>query len=121
MWKKDDESFPIYVDIIPGIPTDETIDWPIHCKELFLIAKASRHAKYKRTQNELLLSCSSAEKQFIKGVDKVVKHGYILAKAVRITCIAQPDGNLQETYALDEDIEIDDLISSHMLKSCLIC
>ena len=53
----------------------------------------------------------------MSGLKKCVKEGYILAKAVRLACIAQPD-NI-ESYGLAENINVDDVISSFILKACL--
>ena len=46
-----------------------------------------------------------------------VHQGYILAKAIRITDISQPDNN--EIFELQEIIKTDDIISSFILKACL--
>jgi hypothetical protein len=45
------------------------------------------------------------------------KQGFILAKAVRIASIAQPD-NL-ELFDLEENIKVDDVITSFLLRMCL--
>ena len=47
-----------------------------------------------------------------------LKHGYILAKAVRLAAIAQPKDI--EVFDLCENINVDDVITSYMLRACLI-
>ena len=46
-----------------------------------------------------------------------IRNGFILAKAVRIASIAQPD-NIEE-FELEESISADDVITSFILKACL--
>ena len=57
------------------------------------------------------------ELNLMKKLSKVVKRGYILAKAVRLAAIAKPK-NL-EWYDLAESINVDDVLSSFILKACL--
>ena len=54
----------------------------------------------------------------ISRLPKTLKHGYILAKAVRIASIAEPD-DLQ-AFDLEENICVDDVITSFILKACLL-
>ena len=120
LWENEGKRMPIHIDVIPAFTVNHIVTYPVYCENFYTIAKVSRHAQYKRTLDNFTLSYSEVEKEFLRAVPLVVKHGYILAKAVRITCIAKPDEDLRETFALDEDIEIDELVSSHMLKTCLI-
>ena len=53
----------------------------------------------------------------IRNLPKHVTNGLILAKAVRIASIAQPE-NI-ESFELQEPIKTDDVISSFILKACL--
>ena len=120
LWNQSDQMMPIHIDVIPASKVNYIFSYPVPCENFYAIAKVSRYARHKRTLDDFTLSYSEVEKEFLRAVPLVVKHGYILAKAVRITCIAKPDEDLRETFALDEDIEIDELVSSHMLKTCLI-
>ena len=51
------------------------------------------------------------------GLKRHEKQGFILAKAVRIASIAQPD-NL-DSFDLEENINVDDVITSFLLRMCL--
>ena len=53
----------------------------------------------------------------IRDLPIYIRKGFILAKAVRIASIAQPD-NIEE-FELQEKIKTDDVISSFILKACL--
>ena len=53
-------------------------------------------------------------------LSKNVKNGLILAKAARIASIARPAEKLTSHYGLQEDIHVDDFITSYMLKTCLM-
>ena len=47
-----------------------------------------------------------------------IRHGFIIAKALRISAIAQPSGI--SYLAPGETINIEDYVTSYMLKTCLI-
>ena len=49
-----------------------------------------------------------------------VKNGLILAKTVRIASIARPVEDLTSHYGLQEDIHVDDFLTSYLLKMCLM-
>ena len=53
----------------------------------------------------------------MKDLPEHIRNGFILAKAVRISSIAQPD-NMEE-FELQESISADDVITSFILKACL--
>ena len=53
----------------------------------------------------------------IRHLSVTMRNGFILAKAVRIASIAQPE-NI-ESFELQETIKTDDVISSFALKACL--
>ena len=55
--------------------------------------------------------------QLMSGLKRHEKQGFILAKAVRIASIAQPD-NL-DSFDLEENINVDDVITSFLLRMCL--
>ena len=79
------------------------------------IAKASR---FKEDENSGFPShkCKEQSTLFSK-LSRFEKQGFILAKAVRIACIAQPD-NL-DSFDLEENINVDDVITSFLLRMCL--
>ena len=58
------------------------------------------------------------EQSMFNSLSTVLKQGYILAKAVRLAAIAQPMDI--GAFELCENINVDDVITSYMLRSCLI-
>ena len=54
----------------------------------------------------------------MRELPKLIRKGFILAKAVRIASVAQPD-NI-ELFELQETIKTDDVISSYILKACFL-
>ena len=86
--------------------------------QYILVCKSYRHVS-KGDADTLRLSTAHLEAEFINTLPIDIKRGFILSKAVRITSIAKPAEHLS-TFCLAEDVHIDDIISSHMLKSCLI-
>ena len=115
----------INVDLVCGVPAhrhDEYYDYRVTTELAFTIAKTSRHFTFapKEYGQEFSTSLAAKERELINELPINAKCGLILAKAVRITSIAKPDEDLSSTFCLAEDVHIDDLISSHVLKSCLI-
>ena len=66
------------------------------------------------------VSHSSTEQAVISALPPNVKHGLMLAKAARIAHIARPAEDLASHYGLQEDIHVDDFITSYMLKTSLL-
>ena len=64
-------------------------------------------------------SYSTTEQAVIAALPLNVKYGLILAKAARIANIARPAEDLTSHYGLQEDIHVDDFITSYLLKTCL--
>ena len=93
---------------------DITVDLAV-CKG----EKVYKHVRhFKGTQNNALQATNHIkEQQMIRDLPAILRHGFILAKAVRIASIAQP--NNIETFDLQETIKTDDVISSFILKACL--
>ena len=131
MWKgKTLKKLFISVDLVLGIkPTtfDATCQLIDSGKygSYIAICKSKRHDYFsekqsKKTHGLLKPSGSLVERAYINSLPINAKRGLILAKAVRITSIAKPDEDLSSTFCLAEDVAIDELISSHILKSCLI-
>ena len=60
-----------------------------------------------------MTSYSHAENKFLQTCPKGVKHGFILAKAVRLGSIARPEGNLEKRFSLNEEIDIDGTVGGH--------
>ena len=79
------------------------------------IAKQSRFAE----DDFLLFPYHESGKinTIMNGLKRHEKQGFILAKAVRIASIAQPD-NL-DSFDLEENINVDDVITSFLLRMCL--
>ena len=79
------------------------------------IAKQSR---FNQTVSVYLLEhkCQKIS-ALMTGLKRHEKQGFILAKAVRIASTAQPD-NL-DSFDLEENINVDDVITSFLLRMCL--
>ena len=73
-------------------------------------AKPTENKSFAKTTHRI-------ELEMMLKLNDVVKSGYILAKAVRLACIAQPMDI--EAFDLAENINVDDVISSFVLKACL--
>ena len=84
-----------------------------------LIPKISRHDEAHQSIH-FHVSHSSTEQAVIAALPLNIKHGLILAKAVRIASIARPAEDLTSHYGLQEDIHVDDFITSYLLKTCLM-
>ena len=63
-------------------------------------------------------SYHTKEHEMMRFLPKHIRNGFILAKAVRIASISQPD-NL-ESFELEETINADDVITSFVLKACFL-
>ena len=112
------------VDLVLGMVLSGYYSNEVYITSYDYIAIFKRNRHYyetlPRSVKRFLLSGSHVEKTFINSLPLNAKRGLILAKAVRITSIAKPDRDLNRTFCLSEDIAIDDLITSHLLKSCLV-
>ena len=113
----------VYVDLVPAVEADYQLKSPLpigvkHC-EAFLIPKVFRFDETHRHRN-FEISHSSTEQAVIAALPLNVKQGLILAKAARIASIARPAEDLTSHYALQEDIHVDDFITSYLLKTCLL-
>ena len=118
----------IFIDVVPAIHVkcpqipERVVPFDLRLPEtFFIIPKTSRLSIGQRSrETSFHLSSSHAERDIIEHLDArfpSIKHGLILAKAARI---ARPVEDLTSHYDLREDIHVDDYITSHMLKSCLI-
>ena len=81
------------------------------------VVKRLRHFKHNYGGRRLQYSYHLNEQILMKDLPRYIRGGFILAKAVRIASIAQPD-NI-ELFELQETIKTDDVISSFILKACL--
>ena len=77
-----------------------------------------RHVEEKK-RDRLCIQQSQLQKEMRieNSYSSAIRSGYILAKAVRISSIAKP--TKIERFDLEENINVDDVITSYMLKSCL--
>ena len=94
-----------------------TVDIAICFKDK--VVKRLRHFRQVRVLGSTFMRDTHhiQERKMMKDLPKNVLNGFILAKAVRMASIAQPD-NLQ-SFKLQESIKSDDVISSFILKACL--
>ena len=115
----------IYVDLIPAVELQKTesLYEKIEFSQFYLFSKTSRHNIFDlffyKLASPFQLSHSHGEKAILDWLPKRVKHGYILAKAVRIVDIATPSDDVGLTFNLAENVHVDDFLSSHILKTCL--
>ena len=79
------------------------------------VIKRPRH--FKDTDTMLRETFHITEQQMMRELPLYIRNGFILAKAVRIASIAQPDNT--ELFELQEAIKTVDVISSFVLKACL--
>ena len=113
----------VYVDIVPAVQSDDEPDKPaplgVKLQKLLLIPKQYRHEEADHSAH-FDVSHSSTEQAVIAALPLNVKHGLVLAKAARIASIARPAEDLTSHYGLQEDIHVDDFITSYILKTCLM-
>ena len=119
------QNLSISVDLVVGVAITR-YEYPrwfdIDSDEYLAILKSNRHLQIPpNVDDDPVVSGSHVEATYINSLPINAKRGYVLAKAVRVTSIAKPDEDLSSTFCLAEDVAIDDdLITSHILKSCLI-
>ena len=126
------QSLNVYVDLVPAFESDlselddksdDNLAKPpplgVECRKMLLIPKISRHDEADHITS-FHNSHSSTELAVIAALPLNVKHGLILAKAARIASIARPAEDLTSHYGLQEDIHVDDFITSYLLKTCLM-
>ena len=94
---------------------DITVDLAVCHKDV--VIKRARH--YSETPVGLMLKSTRhiLGQAMIRKLPVHTRNGFILAKAVRIASIAQPD-NI-ESFELEATVKSDDVISSFILKACL--
>ena len=112
----------VYVDLVPAVYSyceDEPNPFKVKPHRTLLISKTSRHDEACRN-TYFDVSHSSVEQTVIASLPVNMKHGLILAKAVRLASIARPTEDVTSHYGLQEDIHVDDFITSYMLKTRLM-
>lgn len=117
----------IYIDLAPAVrlPPEHQ---PTKCLPLVstnqprhVIAKKSRH-NYgdDKEHNGFTYSYALQENEFIRKLPTNVRHGFMLAKALRIQSVCR----VQNTHCLgldrDEPIHIEAYIKTYMLKTCVM-
>ena len=126
MWNGQEfQNMLVHMDLAVCLSYSSDIIAPTAClptehlaKPYYAISKSSRFEQ--RKGQPFMLSGSNLENQILERLPINAKRGLILAKAVRITSIAKHDKDLSSTFCFSEDVAIDDLITSHMLKSCML-
>ena len=86
------------------------------CFDGTYIVKSPRNINV-RSRDRITVSHHTEEHEMMRSLPIHIKNGFILAKAVRIASISQPD-NL-ESFGLEEAVNVDDVITSFILKACL--
>ena len=119
LWKG--QAFPnltICVDLVPAFSCICDIPLPlsVECREFLILAKVSRHNH--QPSDYFQQSYCRAEKQVMNNLPEHITEGYIVAKAVRIAAISGQSLNT-DTLGIVEDINVDDFITSYVLKTCL--
>ena len=126
LWKGDCfHNMVVYVDMAIGLPLKHEYNKPlplgVKCDSFCRIIKAPRHdIDVVRTSALCPVSFSFQESEIFQAAPSSVRGGFILAKAVRIADIARPEEHLTSHYGLLEDVHVDDLLTSYMLKTSLM-
>ena len=87
-------------------------------KKYYVIAKEPRHDT-KVTTIHFQKSFSHHEAAILNNISQEIKEGFILAKSLRLAGVADVSEEDLRNVCLDEKVDISDLITSHMLKTCL--
>ena len=113
-----------HVDLIPGFkigrfPAKPDLDLGKSSSvPAYVIAKESRH-DFRETRLAFQVSFAHLEAKLLKSFPWEVKQGFIVAKAVRLSTVAQVDEETKQNVFLSEKLDLCDVITSHMLKTCL--
>ena len=113
----------ISVDLAIGMKTKHEFKkaLPLGVKPtmFYRVIKATRHdIDVPRSKTLCPVSYSNAEHSILKRAPAEIRNGFILAKACRISGIALLDD--LTSYGLLEEINVDDFITTYMLKTCFI-
>ena len=126
LWKSDHFcNMVVYVDMAIGLPLKHEYNKPlplgVSCDRFYRIIKAPRHdIDVIRTDALCPVSFSFQESKIFQAAPSTVRRGFVLAKAVRIADIARPEEHLTSHYGLQEDIHVDDLLTSYILMASLM-
>ena len=117
------ELLTVHVDLMPAfevktLNTKPKIDFGLKPERYYVIAKEPRHDS-KTTRIDFQKSFSHHEAAIFNNISTEIKEGLILAKSVRLAGVADVSDRDLEDVCLEEKVEIGDLVTSHMLKTCL--
>ena len=121
LWqRRSRKSIVIHVDLViairlPNHKPIKPLPLGVQCSRYHRIAKTSLH-DYDYVK-AFRLSDACAEGALIERLPRKIKHGMILAKAVRTTDICTPQS--LEHLSLRENIDVTDFVTTYMLKTCL--
>ena len=113
----------MHVDLVPAfevktVKTKPRIDFGFEPKKYYVIAKEPRHDS-KATRIDFQKSFSHHEAAIFENISPEMKEGFILAKSLRLAGVADVSEEDLRNVCLEEKVEIGDLVTSHMLKTCL--
>ena len=120
LWKGTDfKHLYVYVDIVLAFSTKGEKYFPfwLRCDSFNLIAKADRHEYVNK--DEFPKSYCDAEALVMKSLPEPIRQGFITAKAVRLVDVCAYEFDMVQ-FGLIEDLAIEDYITSHSLKNCLL-
>ena len=124
LWKgRSCNNMNIYVDLVPAfqlndISLEKLLPFASKNKEYHCVAKTSRIEYSDDNKEYFPVSYACEEVAIIKSLPREVRKGYCIAKALRMTTICQP--NDTSPLRRTEHIRSDSIITSYMLKTCLI-
>ena len=115
------DAFPnlgIFVDLVPAFTCTYDLKLPlvVKTKEFFILTKESRHNP--DPTDRVRRSYCRAEKEVMSRLPLHIKNGYIIAKALRIAPISGNNLDFESLHIAD-DFNVDEFISSYVLKTCL--
>ena len=109
-----------YIDIVLAFPFN-TKEWKypfgIESRGYYPIAKADRHAYYDATF--FPESQCEIEAKIMKALPEPIRQGFITAEAARLSTVCALGFDTTH-FKLTEDLSIEDYITSHALKNCLL-
>ena len=113
-----DDPFKINVDLVPAFPFKDNVELPNHSSDIGTIDQHFMTLKSEFAKSKYNVSFSEIELKLIKQLPNTVKMAYKLAKALRNCYIVKRV--IPKLIDLGIAYDLEDLISSYMLKTCLL-
>ena len=113
-----DDPFKINVDLVPAFPFQDHVVLPDHVLNICTAAQHCMTLKTEFAEIKCNVSCSEIEVKMMEQLPPNVKMAYALAKALRNCYIVKRV--IPKLIDLCIAYDLEDLISSYMLKTCLL-